>query len=576
MLRACAPVSFNGLRSLAVLRQSLPLAVLALACALQGAAAADELIDFHEAGPERGIDFRHFSPQSEQRHLHLTMGSGVAWIDFDRDGASDLYFSQGAEWTGVLVPASGPTDRLFRQVQGTFRDVTGPSCVVDRAYGMGLAVGDMNLDGFPDLYVSNFGPNQCYVNNGDGTFTQCAGESGLDNAGYAASCTWFDADADGDLDLFVVNYVDVAPTRYKTCIEESSQGVKLSIGCPPRDYDGVFARFFRNLGNGRFEDQSRQSGIQEVVPAQGLGVVAADLDDDGDQDIYVANDSVPNHQWMNEGQGKFIESALIAGTALNRFGRREAGMGVDVGDADGDGLPDLFVTNFQEETNTLYRNEGAGLFTDITDTVGLGAPSRAKLGFGTNFLDADNDGDLDLFIANGHIHDRLKELGRNTPYEQPAQLMLNEGKRFRDASDTSGDYFSRPELGRGSALCDFDRDGRIDMVINNLDRPAALLHNHSTTLGQAMLLRLVGTTGNRDGIGAKLQVDVEGKMLTRLRKGSSSYLSCDDEVIHVGIGNAAKADVVVYWPSGLRESWPALPVGNVQYLVEGRGAWVEK
>jgi hypothetical protein len=438
---------------------------------------------------------------------------------------------------------------------------------------MGVAIGDANADGFPDLFVSGFGAQRWFVNQGDGTFADETVTAGLSDSGYGASCTYFDANGDGLLDLYVTHYVAINPHDYKTCTEPSVAGAALAIACPPWAYDGEPDRFYLNQGDGTFTDASLAGGFHEVEPAQGLGVATADLDSDGDLDLYVANDSVPNHQWMNDGRGVFTEVGLLAGTALNAAGAREAGMGVAVGDGDGDGGIDLFVTNFQGETNTFYRHEFNEQFSDVTQYLGLGAPSRNRLGFGTNFLDAENDGDLDLLIANGHIHDRLKELGRNDYYEQAPQLMLFEQDRYTDVSADSGPPFQRPSLGRGSAIADYDRDGRIDVAINHLDRSAALLRNTSENAGRALLLRLVGTGGPRDAIGAQVSVRVGGRTLVRLREGSSSYLSCNDALVHIGLGmSAAAEEVAVQWPGGRRETWRNVHAGGVVLLIEGASA----
>lgn len=533
---------------------------------------AETQVAFQQVAQRLGLSFRHVSPQSNVRHIHLTMGSGLGWIDYDRDGAADLYFAQGTPWTGELDPAAGPSDALYRQSRGQFEPVADPARFVNHAYGMGVAIGDLNADGFPDLFVSNFGPSRCFVNLGDGTFVESSQPLGLAATGYGASCIWFDADGDGLLDLFASNYVVIDPANYKTCSEPATAGGTLAIACPPWAYPGQPDRFYLNHGDGTFVDASEASGFHRVDPAQGLGVASGDLDGDGDEDLYVANDSVPNHQWMNDGHGVFTEVGLLAGTALNGAGAREAGMGIALGDGDGDGGIDLFVTNFQGETNTFYRHEFDEQFSDVTQSLGLGAPSRNRLGFGTNFLDAENDGDLDLFIANGHIHDRLRELGRDDDYEQRPQLMVFDRGRYTDASATAGAPFQQPTLGRGSATADFDHDGRIDVAVNSLDRPATLLRNLSEPAGPALLLRLIGKSGPRDAIGAQVEVRAGGRKLVRLREGSSSYLSCNDELVHVGLGTAAVESVDVRWPGGRRERFTGVVPDGVLLLIEGHGA----
>ena len=526
---------------------------------------------FEDVTDAVGIGFRHVSPLSESRHIHLTMGSGVAWSDFDRDGWPDLYFGQGREWS-PRSPGPGapvPTDALYRNAAGKFLDVTDSARIANAEYAMGLAVGDIDNDGFPDIYVSNFGPNRLFRNNGDGTFDEVAG---VDHPGYGASCTFADTDGDGDFDLYVVNYVQIDRANYRVC-SETYRGNTLHIACPPWQYQPEPDVLYRNNGDGSFTDISQEAGLRDFDPKAGLGVVACDLDTDGDLDFYVANDSDPNFLLVNDGIGRFTEIGLISGTALNRHGMREAGMGVAVGDVDGDGRFDLFKTNFYGETNTLYRNLAPGLYLDVTEDIGLAAPSRTRLGFGTLMIDADNDTWLDLFVANGHIHDRLPELGRDHPFRQRPQLMWNRGgKRFEDASDSAGDYFQGAYVGRGCAAADYDRDGRIDVAVQHLNGPAALLQNTTNSDNHALCLELIGTHGSRDAIGARVEVEIDERRVVRLREGSTSYLSCSEGRLLVGIGAARSARrVTVRWPGGRGEVWENVPAYGTRRLIEGTG-----
>lgn len=555
---------------------SLPARLLLLSCLTVAAAAQESprsTIRFEDVAAEVGVRFMHVSPFTDERHLHLTMGSGVAWLDFDRDGWPDLYLGQGRGWAGPdREPDDGrPFDRMFQNRAETFRDVTTACGIVEAEYTMGLAVGDYDHDGFPDLYVTNFGPNRLFHNNGDGTFREVTAESGTGDAGYGSSCTWTDIDGDGVLDLYVVNYLEIDRRDYTLC-SQTYRGRVVKIHCPPRKYPWQQDVLYRGLGDGRFANATRDAGIDPGGRQPGLGVVTGDFDDDGDLDLYVANDTTANLLWTNDGRGRFVDTGLVSGTALNRFGEPEAGMGVAAGDVDGDGRIDLFVTNYYAETNTLYRHEGGGLFFDATDELGLGAPSRTRLGFGTLLADFDNDGRLDVFIANGHLNDRLEEIGQDVPFRQRAQLMWNSGRRFEDVSSTSGGYFLRELLGRGCAAADFDRDGRLDVAVQHLNGEAALLRNNSAAAGRALSLELIGTRGSRDAIGARVELELPAAQLVRQRDGGTSYLSCSEGRLVIGIGDEPRATVVrVRWPGGGVETWRDVPAETTVWLVEGEG-----
>ncbi len=531
-------------------------------------------IRFNDVAEAAGIRFQHHSPLSPERHIHLFMGSGLAWTDYDRDGRPDLFFCQGRAWNkNDNDTQHKPTrsNQLFRNLRdGTFTDVTQAAGFADVRYSMGVAVGDYDNDGFSDLYVSNFGRNAFYRNNGDGTFTEQAAKLGLDDERYGASCTWADIDGDGNLDLFVVNYLKIDRNNYPLCHHKEA-GLKLAASCHPRYLPAEFDILYHNEGDGRFTDVSQQSGLRKGQARQGLGIIAADLDGDNDVDFYVANDSVPNQLWVNQGDGTFRDRGILSGTAVNRTGRWEAGMGVVAGDVDGDGRFDLFVTNYFRETNTLYRNEGANFFLDVTDEVGLAAPSRLVLSFGTSLLDADNDGWLDLFVANGHVQDRFERFGRNEPFAQLPQFFRNDrGRRFQEVSRKVGDYFRRKVVGRGSAAADFDRDGRCDLAVLHLNGAAALLRNESESIGKSLQVQLVGISSNRDAIGAVVEVTVGKRRLLRSRIGSSSYLSCDEGPLLIGIGESRTVDrLSVRWPSGRREHWPAVPADGPAVPADG-------
>ncbi|MEQ9409563.1 MAG: CRTAC1 family protein [Fuerstiella sp.] len=560
LLILVATVGFVHLSSLHRLQAALP--------------AAADAIQFVDVTDASGIQFVHNSPFTPERHTHLTFGSGTGWIDIDHDGRPDLFAAQGVPFVPQESPnLKGGSDSLYRnEGSGRFRDISSLCGLNDNDYSMGVSVGDFNNDGFQDIYVTNFGRNRLLENNGDGTFTETAVSADVADAGFGSSCTWVDLNNDGNLDLFVVNYVDIDPAQYKLCTLEHN-GRSYGITCHPRTLSPTCDVVFQSRGDGRFMDNSLQAGLHHGTAAQGLGVVAADLDADGDTDIYVANDSVANHLWFNQGGSRLTDEAVSSGTAFNRSGQREAGMGTVVGDVDGDGRPDLFVTNYYGETNTLYRNETEGYFLDVTDEFGLGSSSRLRLGFGTSLFDFDNDGWLDLFVANGHVHDLPAELGRDEPFAQRPQLFQNQtGKRFRDVSDSAGPYFNRHLVGRSCAVADYDGDGLQDLAVGHLNSGLVLLHNQQDGSGtNSLRLELVGVQSNRSAIGAVIEVFIGNRKLTRFRVGSSGYLSCDDACLTIGIGDfKGPVDVTVQWPGGMREDFPDLQTGQTNVLIEGR------
>jgi len=517
------------------------------------------------------IDFQHDSPLTPERHLHLFMGSGLAWIDHDRDDWPDLYFCQGAAFSAGKSSDSQHRDQLFRNRRGIFQNITALAGLRNVDYSMGTAVGDYDNDGFQDLYVSSYGPNHLYRNNGDGTWSEVNNQSALNDPRYGSSCTWADVDGDGNLDLYVANYLQLPPDDYPLCSHEE-RGKRYPGGCHPRYQKHEYDILYRNNGDGEFVDISEAAGLMSETARAGLGILVFDSDDDGDLDFYVANDTVHNQLWINSGKGTFTDDALLTGVAVNGFGVAEAGMGVNGGDVDGDGRIDLFVTNYFNETNTLYRNDGIA-FTDVTSEFGLGAPSKQRLGFGTSFLDVNNDGWLDIFVANGHVQSYPPELEKHTPFAQLPQLFLNQnGRRFEEVSLDAGPYFHERVVGRASGVADFNRDGKTDIAIQHLNHAPALLRNDSEPAHNSVTIELIGTQSDRDGIGARIEAKLGDRVIVRVCNGSTSYLASDERRTVIGIGaHESLESVIVRWPGGRRESWRSLGTTGVQKLIEGRG-----
>lgn len=531
---------------------------------------------FRDVASATGLIFRHVSQISPERHLHLFMGSGLAWGDFDRDGTLDLIFCQGDPDPQVR-PGGVPSLSLWRGPADPHRSFVESSASAGfqgTSYANGVTIGDYDGDGFADVYVTGMLTAALYHNEGDGTFTDRTAAAGIVPVGFSTGCCWSDLDQDGLLDLVSVRYIALDPDRYPLC-RIDYQGRQIAISCNPKRLAGSANSLYRNEGDGRFIEVSAASGFTLPIPLQSLGCVAADLDDDGRSEVYIANDTSPNELWRNVGAGalELEEQGLISGVAANRYGAPEAGMGIAVGDVDGDLRLDLYVTNFFDETNTLYRNEGDLLFLDLTEEYGLAAPSRRRLGFGTTLADFDNDGWLDLFVGNGHVQDQLPQVGRpDETLAQYSQLLRNrDGKRFHDVSDQAGEFFSSPTVARGSAAGDFDADGRIDLAVLRLNDRAALLRNESET-SSWLAVDLVGTTSNRDAIGAAVFVEAGGRTWRRDRLSSSSYLSCDSPRLQFGLGSAKSINsIVIRWPTGQSEQFAPPSIDSIARLREGAG-----
>jgi hypothetical protein len=542
---------------------------------------------FDEVAELAGLKFRHYNGMTGKLLLPEIMGSGAALFDFDNDGDLDVFLVQGSvlepndkpantlfPWTDPVVPRG----RLFRNDLATrkeggstlrFTDVTEQSGLSATGYGMGVIVGDVNNDGWADLYLCNLGPNLLYLNNGNGTFTDATKKAGVDDPRWTTSAAFVDYNRDGWLDLMVVNYAVFTVAGSPACYAATTA----KDYCGPRSFRPAGNRLLRNKGDGTFEDVTDAAGVAKEF-GHGLGVVTADFNDDAWIDIYVANDGDPNQLWINQKNGSFKNEALLAGAAVNRDGVAEAGMGVDAGDFNGDGTDDIFITHLMEETNTLFVNLGRGNFEDGTREVSLGLPGSRLTGFGTLFFDYDNDGWLDLLVVNGAVRllPELVRKGDPYPLGQPNQLFHNNGKgQFVEVSQLAGGNFHLLEVSRGAAFGDIDNDGDTDVLVSNNNGPARLLVNRLGNRNHWIGLRLLGQKANRDMLGATVQVELAPKrVLVRRARTDGSYCSSQDPRVLVGLGSAERVETVrVRWPDGSLEEWKSPPINRYLTLREG-------
>ncbi|HWN40732.1 MAG TPA: CRTAC1 family protein [Thermoanaerobaculia bacterium] len=514
---------------------------------------------FREVSEPWGLSFRHHHGGSGQFYMPETMGSGVAVFDYDGDGDPDVFYVD----SGAMRGYQGETPRsvlLRNEGAGKFVDVTERSGIRVTSYGMGTTAGDVDGDSDLDLYVSAFGPDQLFRNNGDGSFTEVTAQAGLGNPLWGTSAAFADTDADGDLDLYVTNYVDFSYEKNPIC---GNQRLGLRSYCHPNVYNGVPDRFYRNRGDGTFEDATAAAGFAPDA-GNGLGVIFGDLDWDGDQDLYVANDMTPAFLFENKGNGKFEEIGLLSGTALSDLGKPEAGMGVDFGDIDGNGFQDIIKTHLDLQTNVVYSNQGSLLFIDARYTSKLAEPSMYMVGFGTVFADLDQDGDLDTVIANGHIIHNAELYGTGTTYKQRNQLFENTGKGvFREVKDGGIDVV---RSSRGLAAGDLDLDGDLDLVFTNSDDLSEVYENVTSPAGgwlQVDLADLREGGKNTAAIGARVELEAGGRKQVRETRTGASYLSQSALTLHFGMGTAAQADrLTIRWPDGKVQVLRNLPQGR--------------
>ena len=537
-------------------------------------------IAFTDATTSAGIEFRHADHRTEMEYLMDSTGPGAAWIDYDQDGLLDLFLVQGYPFVPPY-PATHPGCKLFRNLgNGKFQDVTDATGVGHVGCGQGAAVGDIDNDGFPDLFLTCYGkPNVLYRNVPNGTggrrfedITRVAGMGDhpdwKDRPNWSTSAAFLDYDNDGYLDLFVCSYVKVDLAKYPDCFRS---GTNTRTACSPLRFAGTKCVLYRNLGNGKFVEATKEAGVDQPN-AKGLGVAALDLDDDGRVDIFVANDGVPNFLFRNLGGGKFEQLGPACGCIVNAAGNPQAYMGVAAGDFHGDGRPDLFATTFAGESKSLFRNRGRCQFLDVTTGSGLGPPTWSRLAFGTCAVDIDRDGSLDLVIANGHVMAHIEDFGDPTnTFRQTPQLFLNNGRgRFTEFSKQAGPVFQKRYVGRALALADYDNDGRMDLYLSDSGGPGVLMHNDGETPNNWVRLELRGTKSNRDAVGAKVTVHVGDKKLVRHKEGGGSYLSAHDPRLLVGIGPAQRVErVEIRWPSGLVQTVGPFDANRGYRVTEG-------
>jgi enediyne biosynthesis protein E4 len=519
-----------------------------------------------------------YGDERKNKYLLETTGCGVAWFDYDNDGWLDLFFVNGTR-LGGFPKGEEPTTHLYHNNRdGTFSDVTKQSGLARAGWGQSVCVGDYDNDGFDDLFISYYGKNALYKNNGKGAFTDVSEKAGVAGAKtrWGSGATFVDYDKDGDLDLFVANYIDLdlktAPTpETGPCLYKG-----VMVACGPPGLEGGKNILYRNNGDGTFTDVSDKAGILKTYGTYGLGVVAADFDNDSWPDIYVANDSAPAALYHNNKDGTFTDVGVEAGAAYSSDGKPQAGMGVGVGDYDGDGLLDIFKTNFSGDTSTLYHNLGvkSGLlnFDDVTFTAGIGVNTRF-LGWGCGFVDFDNDGWLDIFLVNGHVYPEVEKLTTEAGYPQRKVLYQNQRNgSFKDVAEKVGGPLVEPTASRGCAFGDFDNDGDVDVVINPVNDFPVLLRTDSATNNNWISVKLVGVKSNRDGVGARIKVVTDGKTQVDEARSGGSYYSQNDLRVHFGLGKAPKAQTIeVRWPSGAVDTLSDVAAGQVVFIKEGAG-----
>jgi hypothetical protein len=558
------------MKGLAVALTVFLLAALGLAPDRGGAAAPVSPVTFRDVTQQAGLHFVHNNGAFGKKFLPETLGPGVAFIDYDNDGWPDIFLVNGTDWPGHAQKRTTP--KLYHNNHdGTFTDVTHKAGLDIEMYGLGVAVGDYDNDGFDDLFVTALGQSRLFHNNGNGTFTDVTQKAGL--AGpreLSTSAAWVDYDKDGRLDLVVGNYVQWTREGDLYCTLDG----KNKSYCTPESYKGTSARLWHNRGDGTFEDVTQKAGIGEPT-SKTMGIAVLDYDKDGWPDLLFSNDTQPNKLYRNNGNGTFSEKGVIAGIAFSEDGVARAGMGVDAADYDHSGYPSVMITNFSNQMLSLYHNEGKGLFVDEAPQSAIGRATLLTLGFGCFFFDYDLDGWPDIFIANGHIDPEIEKVQANVKYAMPPHLFRNLGKgKFEEVTSLMGAAFNAPRVGRGAAYADVNNDGRLDLLLATNGGPAYLFRNEAQpgTANRSLRLKLAGTKSNRDGIGAVARVAIGGDTQTQMLRSGSSYLSSSELVLTFGLAQHDKADAIeLRWPSGQIDRLANVAAGQTVTVTEGKG-----
>jgi len=526
---------------------------------------------FEEVGAASGLTGVTVAATPPWKYIIDNIGTGIALLDYDLDEDLDIFQVQSSALASF--PGPTPTDHLYRNDgRGRFQDVTAEAGVIAPGWGFGVAVGDYDNDGDPDLYVPSWGPNRLFRNDGNGTFREVGTEAGVDDRGWGASAAFFDYDGDGLLDLYVTKYLDFDLDKIPATGDPNHpcnfRG--LQVVCGPRGLKPASDILYHNNGDGTFADVSADAGLALDRPYFGLGVVTGDIEGDGDPDIFVANDSSPNYLYRNDGRGHFAEDAVLSGVAYSGDGREQAGMGCDMGDPDGDGDLDIFVNNFSHDYSTLYINDGTGFFEDMSLNAGLVERTIRSLSWGTSFQDLDNDGDEDLFISNSHVYPEADEANIGSTFKQRCQVFLNDGMAFfTELPPAPGSGLERAAAHRGAAFGDIDADGDVDVVVTRMFETPALFRNDLPPGRHWISIRLAGTRSNRDAVGARVWVVAGGKKRLLERKGGGSFESASDPKLHTGLGAVGRVDAVeIRWPSGATESHTGPPVDGTVTFVE--------
>ncbi len=541
-----------------------------LAASPQASDVAIRLVDVAE---QAGITLLNLCGGPSKDYIVEVNGNGAAFFDYDNDGDMDVLIVNGSTLSNIKHGGDQMVALFRNDAKGRFADVTPGSGLSARGWGMGTCIADYDNDGFQDVYVTAFGPNVLFHNNGNGTFTDVTARAGVGDPRWSTNCTFADYDRDGDVDLYVANYLAFSElTVPRRGVSSNCKYMGIDVMCGPKDLPGESDALYRNNGDGTFTDVTTAAGI--VDPGHyGFAVIFSDLNDDGWPDIFVANDSVSNFLFRNNRNGTFSEIGLPSGLALSGDGKAQASMGADVADYDGDGRLDVFVTNFSQDYNTLYHNSAEGFFSDVSYQAGLAMPSLPYLGWGTGFADFDNDGLLDIFVANGHVYPEIDRLGLGTTYLQRKQLFRNQGKgHFSDVSRDAGEGLLIEKSSRGAAFGDFDNDGDVDVLVVNMNDRPTLLRNDTHSSNNWLTLKLAGKSQNRDAIGARVWLEQDGPVQVAEVRSGGSYLSHNDMRVHFGLAERKKVPPVkVRWPDGAVERFEGLTANAIHVIREGNG-----